>query len=294
MSKTYYYEPAPGTPQIISDWDNYEEDSWSETRYVKFFGTNYFLVPAPLTDSLSFEVNLNEPFTVHYQYKPLWRDPGDHVDDEFRYHWMQTQYAPHIELQATFLPDRDRSVICSSFLDTTQDYVGPPDDTSNLFSGEFSGSDFARLTNKPIRVHLDVSDDPMTKLYLEGADPAVFVSLNQQEMLRILDQIKSGEFETLYISLDVPGFRIRQAPFSRYESAWRDEGDIFLVASLRSFRQETSAYMKLVKRLERVKNESVEEIAPEIPNSETPSVGSNVMKYGMIVVLILMAFIALG
>ena len=294
MSKTYYYEPLEASPEIISDWDSYDEDSWADIRYINFFGTNHFLVPNRSKDTISFVIDLNEPFTVQHTYKPLWKDPGDHVEDVFRYDWMQTQYAPGVELQGTFLPERNCSVICSTFLDTSKDYIGHPSQDSDLFTGEFGKNDFAQLIDKSVRFHLDVSDDPVASLYLEGGEPAVLISLDQQSMLALLDQMESGDFESLYISLDVPGFRITTAPFSRFDSTWKDVDDVFLIPDLRSFRQETSTYMRLVKRVRTIKADPSEDKSLRASNLDTPISESKFLKYGGVVVLIIIALIAMG
>ena len=221
----YYVERVDAAETFISDWASRGEDSWSDTRFFRFKGSEYYLIQESLHSNASFYVNakISNAVQIEHYYQPSSFDPGPLFDEEFRSNAHRPTYQPTITLSGilkTTSPQNSPKFTSGLFFDLAEEWVEYAEDAEE-FTGHLSEDEIHDLEGSLIDVSISGGAGSFGFSFYPPSEEkaaALFIRLGDEDLKQLAAQIDSGVFENIIVGWDLPKFFILKAPF---EYNWR-------------------------------------------------------------------------
>lgn len=221
----YYVERVDAAETFISNWASREEDSWSDGRFFRFIGSDYYLIQDSLHRNANLYVNakISSAVRIEHYYQPSSFDPGPLYDDDFRSNALRPSYQPTISLSGilkTTSPQTSPKFTSGFFFDVAEDWVEYDEDAEE-FNGQLSDDEIHDLEGSRVDVSISGGSGSFGFSFYPPSEEkaaALFIRLGDEDLKQLAAQIESGVFENIIVSWDLPKFFILKAPF---EYNWR-------------------------------------------------------------------------
>ena len=251
----YYVERVDAAETFISNWASREEDSWSDTRFFRFKGSDYYLIQDSVRRDANFYVNakISSAVEIEHYYQPSSFDPGPLYDEDFRSTAQRPTYQPTIKLSGilkTTSPQASPKFTSGSFFDIAEEWVEYDEDVEE-FTGQLSEDEIHDLEGSLVDVSIISGAGSFGFSFYPPSEEkaaALFIRLGDEDLKQLAAQIESDVFENIIVGWDLPKFFILKAPL---EYNWRifsgDQTPYIITSFTNSHEYDMTARIKLEK-----------------------------------------------
>ena len=230
-----YFQKVKASADFIEDWNIPEPDFWDDKEFIKIHGTDFYLSQESLIDvgSINVSTKVKENIEINHLYKPTSFDPGEKWTDEYRSVATQTVYSPEIRFLGEARTQQRSQIVWTPFYNTNDDWVKVEEfGDTDRFLGEFDPDDVEQVDGLKVEVVLLGGGLGGSFHQASYGDPAtVFIYLPEDQLIRLVDQIRSGEFEYISASFALPQYFLVKPKFSGFIRSYQ-EMQSYLIPSL--------------------------------------------------------------